>query len=335
MAVQITYNNAKATIASGIASGATSLTLATGKGALFPALSGGDWFMLTLTQAVTETSWEIVKVTARSGDVLTIVRAQEGTTAAAWAAADKAELRLTAGLVNRLATLDDAQTFTGQKTLTNPVINGFTGDTSAINIGSGQFVKNTAGNVGLGITAPNYKLSLTSNQTFWESGLNPVVTGADQELKIISEAPGGGGRTGTIGVYNQGARRLQVDSAGNVLVTSAACLGYGVGAGGTVTQATSKSTAVTLNKPTGKITLNGASLADGATVSFQLNNSLIVAGDTVSLSLFSSTATLGAYRFWIDRVDVGSTYIFVQNYSGGALAEAFSIQFNVHKGVVS
>lgn len=121
MAVQITTNNAKATLAGGISSGATSLTLATGKGALFPALSGGDWFMLTLTQAVTETSWEIVKVTARSGDVLTIVRAQEGTTAAAWATADKAELRLTAGLVNRLATLDDAQTL-ANKTLTAPNI---------------------------------------------------------------------------------------------------------------------------------------------------------------------------------------------------------------------
>ena len=51
--------------------------------------------MLTLTQSGSETTWEIVKVTARASDVLTIVRGQEGTTAAAWAVGDKAELRLT------------------------------------------------------------------------------------------------------------------------------------------------------------------------------------------------------------------------------------------------
>lgn len=90
-------NNAASTLASGITAGATSLTVATGQGAKFPSPSGGDYFLLTLTQAGQETTWEIVKVTARSGDVLTIVRGHESTTAAAWSAGDKAELRLTAG----------------------------------------------------------------------------------------------------------------------------------------------------------------------------------------------------------------------------------------------
>lgn len=98
MAVRLWADNAVATLASGINNSVTSLTLATGKGALFPSPTGGDYFMLTLTQAGTETSWETVKVTARSTDTLTIVRAQEGTSAAAWSAADKAELRITKGL---------------------------------------------------------------------------------------------------------------------------------------------------------------------------------------------------------------------------------------------
>lgn len=100
MAAQLFTNNGASTLASGITNVATSMTLATGTGSRFPALSGGDWFMLTLTQAGSETSWEVVKVTARSGDVLTIVRAQEGTTAAAWATSDKAELRVTAAALN-------------------------------------------------------------------------------------------------------------------------------------------------------------------------------------------------------------------------------------------
>jgi hypothetical protein len=88
-------NNAATTVASALSDVATSLTVASGKGALFPAIAGTDYFLLTLTQTGIETTWEIVKVTARSGDVLTMVRGQEGTAAAAWVVGDKAELRLT------------------------------------------------------------------------------------------------------------------------------------------------------------------------------------------------------------------------------------------------
>ena len=98
MATQLFANNASSSLASGITNVATSLTLATGQGALFPNPTGGDWFLLTLTQATgVESSWEIVKVTARTTDTLTIVRAQESTSAAAWSAGAKAEARLTAG----------------------------------------------------------------------------------------------------------------------------------------------------------------------------------------------------------------------------------------------
>ena len=102
--MQLFTNNAASTLASGITDADTSLTLVTGEGARFPTITGGDWFMLTLTQLGTESTWEIVKVTARAGDVLTVVRAQDGTTAAAWSATSKAELRLTASFVN---TVDD------------------------------------------------------------------------------------------------------------------------------------------------------------------------------------------------------------------------------------
>lgn len=47
-------------------------------------------------------------------------------------------------------------------------------------------------------------------------------------------------------------------------------IGYSSAAQGTVTQATSKSTGVTLNKSMGKITMNAASLGAGASVTFTL-----------------------------------------------------------------
>jgi hypothetical protein len=94
-------NNATTTLASSITNVQTSLTVATGTGALFPTITGSDYTMCTL-QNTAGTTTEIVKVTARSGDVFTIVRAQEGTTASTFATGDKFELRITAGEMTNL-----------------------------------------------------------------------------------------------------------------------------------------------------------------------------------------------------------------------------------------
>ena len=99
-------NNASATLSADIASGATTLVLAAGKGALFPTLTGSDWFPLTLVSAGSGTI-ELVKVTARSTATLTIVRAQDGTTAAAFVTGDLAELRFTQGAFDDLLQKSD------------------------------------------------------------------------------------------------------------------------------------------------------------------------------------------------------------------------------------
>ena len=75
--------------------------MASSTGALFPTLTGSNFFYCTL-QNTAGTTVEIVKVTARSTDTFTIVRAQEGTSASAFASGDKVELRLTAGEINLL-----------------------------------------------------------------------------------------------------------------------------------------------------------------------------------------------------------------------------------------
>ena len=97
--MQLFSNNAQSTLAAAITNVATSLTVATGEGSRFPNPTGGDFFIITLFKlsGVTESAIEIVKCTARSGDVLTVVRGQEGTMALAYAAGDYVALRLTAG----------------------------------------------------------------------------------------------------------------------------------------------------------------------------------------------------------------------------------------------
>lgn len=117
------------------------------------------------------------------------------------------------------------------------------------------------------------------------------------------------------------------------LVVSGA-LGYGTGTGGTVTQATSKSTGVTLNKSCGRVTMNAANLAAGAAVSFTLTNSVIAADDVV-LTCIKSGATPGAYLLEVDAVAAGSCQISLRNHSGGALAEAVVLNFAVIKSVAA
>ena len=123
MAIKFT-NNATSTLASGIASGATSLTVATGQGALFPTLSG-DYFYCTLSN--TANTIEIVKVTARSTDTFTIVRAQDNTTASAFVTGDKVELRLVAAVLSNTAILDQTNVFSAAQTVN---INGTVGATT-------------------------------------------------------------------------------------------------------------------------------------------------------------------------------------------------------------
>ena len=94
-------NNAFSVLASAATSGGTTLTLATGTGSRFPAAD----FLVTLIGydgSGNENAWEIVRCTARAGDILTVVRAQEGTTAIAWPDAARIENRVTAAAMEEL-----------------------------------------------------------------------------------------------------------------------------------------------------------------------------------------------------------------------------------------
>lgn len=109
--------------------------------------------------------------------------------------------------------------------------------------------------------------------------------------------------------------------------------GYITGEGGTVTQATSKATAVTLNKKCGQITMNAASLAADTTVTFVLTNSTIAATDLLVLNHVSG-GTAGSYLL-NTQCGAGSVSINVRNITAGALAEAIVIGFAVIKAVIA
>ena len=109
--------------------------------------------------------------------------------------------------------------------------------------------------------------------------------------------------------------------------------GYVTGEGGAVTQATSKSTGVTLSKKCGQITMNGAALAADTTVSFTLTNTTIAATDIIVLNHVSG-GTAGSYLLNA-QAGSGSASINVRNITSGSLSEAIVIGFAVIKAVTS
>ena len=110
-------------------------------------------------------------------------------------------------------------------------------------------------------------------------------------------------------------------------------VGYAAGAGGSVTQATSKSTGVTLSKQSGQITMNAAALAASTTVSFTLTNTIIEANDVLILNHVAG-GTAGSYTLNA-QVSAGSASINVRNVTLGSLSEAIVIQFIVINGTVT
>jgi hypothetical protein len=96
MGIKLT-NNAIATVPSAVSSTQTTLTVAAGKGSLFPILGTGDYFFATLSDV--NNNFEIVKVTARTDDVMTMVRAEEGTLAIPFPANSRFEHRITAATI--------------------------------------------------------------------------------------------------------------------------------------------------------------------------------------------------------------------------------------------
>ena len=214
----------------------------------------------------------------------------------------------------------------------------------------------SSGNVGIGTSSPQSTFQVgnvnagTSESTnkglvMVQSAPSSIDSAGGLEFKTSSSGSGYGWKIGGLNTTNDpfviGNRsnsatfteRMRIDSSGNVLVTSAAGLGYGTGSGGTVTQATNKSTGVTLNKPTGQITMNNAALAASTNVSFQLTNSLIAITDTLVCSITTASAN---YSYQIQTYcGAGIAQILLRNIDSVSRSEAIVINFTVIKGATS
>jgi len=179
----------------------------------------------------------------------------------------------------------------------------------------------------LGYTNGVARWAMTLGSTADESGAD-----AGSELTFNAYTDAGAFIDFPLIIY-RAAGGLVVSTRGIRSSSATGAIGYATGAGGAVTQATSKATGVTLDKASGQITMNNAALGAGTIVSFVLTDSAIAAGDVLVLNHISG-GTPGSYTLNA-RCAAGSATIDVRNNTAGSLSEAIVIAFAVIKAVAA
>jgi len=169
-----------------------------------------------------------------------------------------------------------------------------------------------------------------------------AVYNSDKSLELVdaNETNGFGGATASNLVVNSG-------NLGTTTSYGTGLVGYS-GIAGSVTQQTSKATAVTLHKPTGLITLSSAQLNLATTVAFTLTNSYLTStSDIIIVTPVSGAATVGSYAIQAVVATAttlnanglvatpGTATISVRNTTAGNLSEAVVLQYVIIKGVAA
>lgn len=211
-------------------------------------------------------------------------------------------LTITPGDASRTLTLAGNATISGTSSGTN------TGDQTSIS--------------GNAATATALQTARTINGTSFDGTANITVTAAAGTLT---------GATLASGVTSSSLTTL---GAAVDLRTTSANLGFKTGAGGTVTQGTSKATNVILDKTCGEITTAADALAANTTVSFGLGNNTIDNKDVIVLNHVSG-GTIGAYTLNAAVTIADNATISIRNVTSGSLSEALVIRFAVIKAVTS
>ena len=187
MTVQLYANNAKTTLASPINSTQTTITVAPGTGALFPFPISGQAFKVTLVSASSSTVYEICLCTSRTDDVLTVVRAQEGTSGTPFLLNDIAGNFDTAGVMDLLVQSIQLQNqyylFSVASGTANALTATLPSTLTALTDGMSIVIKSGYANTG----ATTLNLTLGSTAT----GVLPIVSGNNTPL-IGNEIPSAG-----------------------------------------------------------------------------------------------------------------------------------------------
>ena len=158
------------------------------------------------------------------------------------------------------------------------------------------------------------------------SGVNGWYRRAMSDAQLAAKAPLASPALITPNIGVATGTSLAVTGA---ITSSGAGIGYVTGAGGTVTQASSRTTGVTLSKLSGTITMFSAAVAAAASSTFTWTNTLITATDMVIMQHNSSTNACS----WKCEVicGAGTATVVVKNISAASITEATPLKFIVIK----
>ena len=137
------------------------------------------------------------------------------------------------------------------------------------------------------------------------------------------------GNTKPIGVAYEDQDIVGADNITAADIYASDEIGYTAAAQSTVTQATSKSTGVTINASAGQITMNNASLNGTTNVAFTMTNSKISVRDVVIINVAGGVASNSTYNCWVSGHAAGTCDIVLRNISAGALSEAVVLNFAI------
>jgi len=323
MAAKVT-NNTYGTLSASISDSATTLTLNSGEGARFPALGAGDYFYATLVD--TSNNLEIIKVTARSVDSMTIVRGQDGTTARAYGLNDRLELRPVAALFNEKADVSTVEAQLADKL--DYVAPGASGNVLT-STGSGwESQALDIGAIGSSVVV------------FESSGTWSAPSGITRALVMC--VGGGGGAGGSLGIYVggiggnggfalvavtglSGSVSITVGSAGNGAYRASGAAGTTSSFGSYVTCGGGGGGAVAINA-SGAVGANGTvTVSSGTTVRSggAASGYLYTSGNTTTNQTAVSFSVTGAYAAGHGGDKGGSYSTYGRGGTGGVVVIAY------------
>ena len=326
--MQILLNNIFTKLAAAVGTADTTINVTAGDGVKFALATGGNTIRATLVKisGFKEIAWEIVDITARATDALTVTRAREGTTALTFAIGDLVDVRFTASTPALLA---------GSASQSFSMLNGTVAGT--LSVGTATPLANNKVTISNGGGNETIAFDGGGTTNSWSLGSGKGV--ANGTFTLYDNTAAGNRITvlptsGNVGIgITAPAYKLEV--AGTLGVTGASStLGYGVGSGGTVTQATSRTTGVTLDKATGAITLFSTTTTAATFASFTLTNARIAAADVVIVN-FASATSADSYGVCVTAVAAGSCRIQIHNIVAVGTAEAPVVNFTIIKGSAS
>lgn len=210
-------NNAITALSSPITTSSTVISVAPGTGSLFPSPVSPQSFRITLTDAATGLIYEILDCTSRSGDSMTVSRAQEGTTAHSWSAGDKVSMFPTAGTMQNLAQNNGYGangTWNINVSGTSAFATNATNAVNATNVVSGGTVHTTSAVVGA-TTPTDFGVITGVNSTGGGNVFTANLLGGPATGFIAVGATGASGFD-FFGAWQNGVRLAAIDGNGSV-----------------------------------------------------------------------------------------------------------------------